>query len=293
MMKNKWVLGLLLGFSLVSCAHEVNPWRLVQDPSAGEAHIYGFVTSGCIAGAESLADSADFSAMRPSRHRYYAHPMTKKYITEFARAFYAKEHEFLLVGDAAQPRGGPFGAPGNPSSHNSHQTGLDVDIWYNTSANRLGGQDLENVEAVSLVKPDGETMSENWNYDHVAMLLKTAASFAEVERIFVNPAIKRELCVQSRMGSQASRKGATKWLHKIRPWYGHDDHFHVRLVCPKNENCRSFGDELSAGDGCDESLNWWFSAEAKAKAKEKAPVFRMPRLPAECAKILPQPLPVQ
>lgn len=269
--------------SMLSYAHERNPWRLVQEPSDTGHHIYGSVTSGCIAGAESLAGSRDFSVMRPSRNRYYAHPIMKEFITDFAQAYYRERHEYVLIGDASQPRGGPFGIPGAPSMHGSHQTGIDVDIWYDTSIDHLAEEDLEGKRASSLVDLDGEKMSAEWDLPRVSTLLRTAASFKNVERIFVHPAIKRELCAHSR----------GRWLRKIRPWFGHADHFHVRLTCPKNESCRSIGDTLPRGSGCDKSLQWWFGEDAKIKAKQRVPLFRMPHLPSACAKVLPQPLPGQ
>jgi penicillin-insensitive murein endopeptidase len=43
-------------------------------------------------------------------------------------------------------------------------------------------------------------------------LIKRAASYPEVERIFVHPAIKQVLCEQA---------GADRiWLSKVRPWWG-------------------------------------------------------------------------
>ena len=62
-----------------------------------------------------------------------------------------------------------------------------------------------------------------WNGNH-AELIRLAAQDAQVSRIFVNPAIKLKLC--------QTVKGDRSWLQKIRPWFGHDSHFHVRLTCP-------------------------------------------------------------
>ncbi len=45
-----------------------------------------------------------------------------------------------------------------------------------------------------------------------------------MQRIFVNAAIKKALCREA--------KGDRSWLAKIRPWYGHDYHFHIRMRCP-------------------------------------------------------------
>ncbi len=46
----------------------------------------------------------------------------------------------------------------------------------------------------------------------------------EVERVLANPAIKKALC--------RDVKGDRSWLHKIRPVFGHNYHFHVRIGCP-------------------------------------------------------------
>ena len=45
-----------------------------------------------------------------------------------------------------------------------------------------------------------------------------------MQRIFVNAAIKKALCREA--------KGDRYWLCKVRPMYGHDYHFHIRIKCP-------------------------------------------------------------
>ena len=57
-----------------------------------------------------------------------------------------------------------------------------------------------------------------------ARLLKRAASYPQVERIFVNPPIKAELCKWA--------TGDRSWLAKVRPYYNHNYHFHIRMACP-------------------------------------------------------------
>ena len=47
-----------------------------------------------------------------------------------------------------------------------------------------------------------------------------------MDRIFVAAAVKIEMC------KTATRKDKA-WLQKIRPIYGHESHFHVRLKCPR------------------------------------------------------------
>jgi penicillin-insensitive murein DD-endopeptidase len=67
----------------------------------------------------------------------------------------------------------------------------------------------------------------------------------------VNAAIKNELC-------RVVDKEHDGWMSKVRPWYGHADHIHVRLKCPDDSpNCRK-QPQVPIGDGCDSSLNFWF-----------------------------------
>ena len=49
-------------------------------------------------------------------------------------------------------------------------------------------------------------------------------------------------------------------MDKVRPWYGHNDHIHVRLKCPADSpNCRK-QPPVPGGDGCAaKELDYWFS----------------------------------
>ncbi len=292
-----------VGFLFTACAHKPNPWRTVREPLKQKAQVYGTVNAGCLVGAESLIEMPTlegenaqgsnlpkFEVMRPSRNRFFAHPSLVAYVTALSEKVYRKTKKYLLIGDLAQPRGGPMGDRGAPTAHSSHQTGLDVDVWFESSKYRLALEERENRRARDLVNEDHESMSSYWNLKYQSMVLKTAANFETVDRIFVNPAIKRELCIHSRKsGVRADRENA--WLAKVRPWWGHKDHFHVRLKCPLgNAECVPVGDPIPAGDGCDETLNWWFSDEAKQLIAERAatpPEFKMPELPAACEQVLP------
>jgi penicillin-insensitive murein endopeptidase len=72
-----------------------------------------------------------------------------------------------------------------------------------------------------------------------------------VERIFVAPGIKKKLC------ETAGEDRA--WLRKVRPYYGHNDHMHVRLACPAGTPCRGQA-APPPGDGCGADLDYWFTA---------------------------------
>lgn len=249
---------------------QVNPAPL---PSAA----YGTYTQGCLAGAARLPENGTYwQAMRLSRNRTWGHPIILKYIERLAAdAARLDGWPGLLVGDIGQPRGGPM-----LSGHRSHQIGLDVDIWLNPSPpRRLTMDERETLSADSVVKGPFELNTESWTEIH-ARLLRRAASYSAVARIFVHPAIKRELCHWA-----GEDRG---WLRKIRAWYGHDDHFHVRLKCPVGKGPCLDQDQPPAGDGCGGELAWWFSPDAYRAAPEKKPPapLTLDDLPVACRSVL-------
>ncbi|MEZ5875546.1 MAG: penicillin-insensitive murein endopeptidase [Hyphomicrobiales bacterium] len=98
----------------------------------------------------------------------------------------------LLVGDMSQPRGGPM-----LGGHTSHQVGLDADIWLTPMPDRiLTDDERENMVAVTMLK-DPFTVDPNVFTIQQVKLIKRAASYPQVARIFVHPAIKKALCEQA------------------------------------------------------------------------------------------------
>ena len=116
-------------------------------------------------------------------------------------------------------------------------------------------------------------------------VLKAAASDPAVARIFVHAAIKDQLCQTA---------GADRgWLSKIRPWWGHNAHFHVRLSCPAGATGCIDQAPPPPGDGCDATLAWWFSDEARnpkpdPNAPKKPPrrALTLADLPQACEGVL-------
>lgn len=287
------VLG-ILDFLTLSCtyADELALWSKVATPVAapatGKAQSIGAYSGGCVVGALPLpADGAGYRVMRLSSRRFYGHPVLIRFIQALGERVAAEELGVLLIGDLGQPRGGPI-----PLGHRSHQNGLDVDIWFHllfdTQHKRLSSAEREHLHAVSMLTLDHQSLDpQSWSSSHVA-LLRSVAGFAEVERIFIHPLIKRALC------RQGEHRG---WLRKVRPWWGHDEHFHVRLRCPEEDALCIPQEPLPAGDGCDATLEWWFSEEAKTPQQYLPPP--PPILPEACRNVLhglrephiPQPLP--
>jgi len=260
---------------LLASAAQASPWSKVKTTAPGPSSVIGGPSNGCIAGAEALpANGTGFVNIRRHRDRYYGHPETLRLVKDLGRALSKRSDELMMVGDLSQPRGGLMS-----SMHRSHQNGLDVDIWFHlaTSARKANGQHPEEKDPRSMVAPGGERLSKDWGEDQKT-LLRTAAKDPRVDRIMVNPAIKRALC--------RSENGDRKWLRKLRPWWGHDAHFHVRLKCPKGSTRCKQQAPVPAGDGCDKSLAWWFSEEARKPAKKSKKKRARPAMPTGCGSLL-------
>lgn len=206
---------------------------------------FGSYSRGCMAGGEELAETGPtWQAMRLSRNRNWGHPDTIDFIKRLSRkAARQPGWDGLYVGDISQPRGGPM-----LTGHRSHQLGLDVDIWMRPADNLwLSRQARETISSISMRRDGGAFVNENWTRAHQE-ILKAAAMDKSVARIFVFPGAKVQMCKDA--------KGNRAWLRKIRPWWGHYAHFHVRLKCPEGADGCVDQAPPPAGDGCEEAQQW-------------------------------------
>ena len=248
-----------------------------RDPAPIESEPVGFYSKGCLAGGEELpVNGPNWQVMRLSRNRNWGHPALIAFLTRFApTAAEASGWPGILIGDMSQPRGGPM-----LTGHASHQIGLDVDIWLTPMpARELSRAEREEMSATNMVREDGlDVIPGLWTPSHLAVV-RAAAQDPAVQRIFVNAAIKRAMCRVA---------AGEPWMRKVRPYYSHNYHFHVRLFCPRGaESCRD-QDPTPTGDGCDASLAWWFSdAVLHPKPSTKTwPPMTMSALPSECRAVL-------
>ncbi len=231
------------------------PLPTTQSPAA-----YGFYSKGCLAGGVALAnDGPTWQAMRPSRNRRWGHPKLVELIQQLS--IDAKRNygwNGVLVGDMSQPRGGPV------SGHASHQIGLDADIWLRQMPNRRFSQQERNTTSSTWMLKKGTPYVDNnvWTKAHEGFL-KTAASYKQVDRLFVHPGIKKKLCDTVR--------GDRSWLGKVRPYWGHQSHFHMRMKCQAGLGKCKKQAAVPAGTGCDKSLDWWFKVAYAPKKKIKKP----------------------
>jgi penicillin-insensitive murein endopeptidase len=259
-----------------------------KTPAAMEARAIGFYAKGCLAGAAPLpVDGEAWQAMRLSRNRNWGHPALVALVEKLAVEARARDGwPGLLVGDLSQPRGGPM-----LSGHASHQVGLDADIWLTPMPDRrLTKQEREDLPATSMLAADKVSVDPKiWTEAH-ARLLKRAASYAAVERIFVHPAIKKALC------DATPKEGDRGWLRKIRAYWGHHYHFHIRIGCPKGSNGCESQPPLPADDGCGKELEHWLALvkpkppaatpPPPAKPAPPKPAITLDQLPTDCRAVL-------
>jgi penicillin-insensitive murein DD-endopeptidase len=271
-MKRLWLIVLIV-WSMVPYESLAQGWSDMVDPAPGPPRSVGAYTAGCVQGAVTLPpEGPGFQTMRRYRRRFFGHPILIRYVQELANAATEQGLGVLSIGDLGQARGGPA-----PSGHASHQSGLDVDIWFWLARNEppLSTIERETIAAPSLVTSDGRALATSqWSPQH-AQVLRLATGFDAVERIFVNPVIKKALCQQA---------AGAPWLRKLRPWWGHDDHFHVRLHCPMGDIECQTQEPPPPGDGCGTDLAWWFTEEAR-KPPPRTGTRPVP-LPTACDEIL-------
>lgn len=253
-----------------------------------QARSIGFYAKGCLAGAVAVPiNGKTWQVMRLSRNRNWGHPVLVSFLEQLSKKGAKLGWRGLLIGDISQARGGPM-----LTGHASHQVGLDADIWLTPMPNReLTRREREEMSATMVVAKSRKDVDPKiWTPAHAA-IIKVAAEDPKVERIFVNAAIKKALC--------RSTDTDRSWLQKVRPMWGHDYHFHIRMSCPAgNSDCRAQA-PVPPGDGCGKALDWWFrdaiiKPKPRPKPKPKDPSAKpkprpgitMAQLPPACRQVL-------
>jgi penicillin-insensitive murein endopeptidase len=252
-------------------------------PAPLQARTIGFYSKGCLAGAVALPiNGPTWQVMRLSRNRNWGHPKLIEFLERLSAQSPKTGWHGLLVGDLSQPRGGPM-----LTGHASHQVGLDADIWLTPMPDReLTRKEREEISATMVVAEDRRDVDPQvWTPAHTAVI-RAAAKDPEVARIFVNAAIKKALCRDA--GNDR------RWLGKVRPWWGHDYHFHVRINCPADSPDCAPQPPPEADDGCGKDLDYWFTEAvlhpkpSPVPAKPKPPL-KMADLPVTCRQVLLSP----
>jgi penicillin-insensitive murein endopeptidase len=178
----------------------------------------------------------------------------------------------------SQPRGGPM-----LSEHTSHQIGLDVDIWFKPMPDHVQSREERELgPATDVVRPNLRDVDPQVWTDRHSALIRAAAQDPMVVRILVNAAIKKALCREA--GTDRT------WLYKVRPWYGHAEHFHVQIACPTDSPECKPPTAPRPSDGCDSDLDYWFKESTLHPPPHKPkPALTLTGLPLACKQIVKAP----
>jgi penicillin-insensitive murein DD-endopeptidase len=259
-----------------------------RTPARIKAQAIGEYALGCLAGAQQLPITGDtWQVMRLSRDRNWGTPQLISFLERIsAKAKAEAGWSGFLVGDMAQPRGGPM-----LSGHASHQIGLDADVWFTPMPDHvLSADERENLVPLEMVKDHKAINPDTWTESR-DRLIQTVAQDPQVGRIFVHPPIKKQLCNWA--------TGDRSWLAKVRPLFGHTFHFHIRLNCPPGmSSCKNqWVPHPDDGTGCGKELAYWYSDAPwvvhkpipGAPKPKPAPPLTLAGLPAQCRAVIAAP----
>jgi penicillin-insensitive murein endopeptidase len=263
-----------------------------KSPAPLAARAIGFYAKGCLAGGKAIPiDGPAWQVMRLSRNRNWGHPRLVSLVERLAVD--VKAHDGwngLLVGDISQPRGGPM-----LTGHASHQIGLDADIWLTQMPDqRLSRREREDLSATSMLAADRVSVDPKvWTEAHGRLILR-AASYSQVERVLVHPAIKKALC--------ENKAFPRTHLNKVRPYWGHHYHMHIRMACPKDSPGCTPQPPVGSDDGCGKEVDDWIKlmkriyaprppvdpkvAQPRPKPQPKKPEITLADLPAACKLVI-------
>ncbi|MDX1266999.1 MAG: penicillin-insensitive murein endopeptidase [Oceanisphaera sp.] len=236
-------------------------------PSLAWAQAIGGYAAGCQFNAHALpASGPGFYVIRSARERFYGQPPLIEYLQNLGLKVRQANLPPILVADIAKQRGGPF-----EYGHRSHPTGLDADIWLRPPPKNPSPRRLENIKAVDMVDHENYILSRHFS-DPQRQLIALAAQDSRVSRIFVHPLIKNAMC---------KAYGEADWLGRLRPWFGHSSHFHIRLHCPPGDKQCEPQAAVASGSGCGRELASWLNGKTGAISAGARTPFR-PTLPKQC-----------
>lgn len=215
----------------------------------------GFYAKGSLQNASSLPlEGNGFLKILRPRKRWFATDVMIDTLTKVGKfvTIASPKSERLQVGDICQEKGGFL------SGHDSHQNGLDADIVYLRHDHRE--MPVDTTDGFDETFVVNHQLTANFDVEHNWQILRFVVSTGRIGRIFVDPVIKKTFCL---VNQNSKDPIDVETLRRLRPLANHDDHFHMRLLCPSGSP-QCIGQADPAPDtGCSALLNGTPSVETE------------------------------
>ncbi len=228
-------MNVLKGACLIAC--------VFLTPKIFSSEAVGYYSKGSLRAAKSILETpSSVHKLFVAREKLYT---TDEMLTLLEGAAEFVEDQFpdsevIQVGDLSGIRGGPA------TRHASHQNGLDADVVYLRNNGYVQPSEAPEWEEYFVV---GSKVSSNFNLPRNLALFRNLVSRYPVTRIFVDAAIKRDICRY--VASNSLFDSLTKLtLRRLRIADYHKTHFHVRLACPAGDHSCTPQTEPPSGTGC-------------------------------------------
>jgi penicillin-insensitive murein DD-endopeptidase len=140
----------------------------------------------------------------------------------------------LSVGELSAPKGGKL------DGHHSHRSGRDADVAFFMRDDRGRAASFRRfvafgAEGVALRARPALRFDDARNWAVVSSILRDRQ--ARVQYIFVAQALRTRLLMQGRRQAESDEflRAAAAVLVEPKEGQKHDDHFHVRIYCPRDD----------------------------------------------------------
>lgn len=214
------------------------PDRYDQYPMNVKSLSVGHPNAGWQLRGPQLKNTKYLRVRKKSRDIAYGHPalllMLKRTAKEIAKVM---PGSVMLVGDLSAKEGGPL------DGHASHQSGRDADIgfYFKKSNARVNAKEFRRFRSDGIAK-DGSRYTFDVRRNWLLVRLWMTDERAGISHVFVSRGLRARLLDYANRAPSERKyaKRAAKFLKQPTDSGAHDDHFHVRISCPKNQKdiCR-------------------------------------------------------
>ena len=205
---------------------------------------HGFYANGSLEDAECLPESGEgYIQLLRDMDRIWGTEEIITMIRDTAAEMNTlyPDRDRLQVEDIAAKHGGRI------EGHGSHTNGLDVDIQF-YKKNGVEHDPIKTGEDYAPSMVTAGKVSDNFDVERNWEVMKTLHKHADIQRIFIDQKLKNQLCSYAKEKGEIQKYASV--LRSLRHETNHQDHFHVRLRCPKDAKSCTPQADPSPGTGC-------------------------------------------